>query len=913
MTHSARAYPLEVIGSARFCKAAARIIAIVLCCLASAGSARAATPEEYRVTAQIERGAGIVRGHLWVRVCVEAGEAQVRLWLYPDRLSQTPSTMDERSWRWVYPGEIDRGGVRTLALSVDSEPVEARRVTSPRGQPRGRDFAGADLLVPVSPRPEARSVEIELDFVVTVPGRFGRLGSDDGLLSLAAPWYPLVVGDDDAWSFDAPHSVEVTLDDGALAIGDARFARHGRVARVGAYVPVLAASSLHDATIDAAGVELVFRSPSRMYVPPPPSVRGEEGVIDLARVDVLGRTSEVAAQAIQTARAFGLEVPDRIVLLQIPSRSELVAGAPGVLLFSDRLFQIFPIDQTLQFHRRVVRRAVLAHVSEPLGRVDEPSERGWTNDLRAVALLDLDEARRHSGTATPQDLLTLLSFHPAVDQLLYAPQIAFEDAYFAAIEERDVFRDDPTRARRPLSRGRRILESARDVLDEEAMRRWIAMLVRGRRSASAALAEVAPEAAHRLRDWLAASGEPVNYRLGEVTSVASASGYRHTIVIHRDGAERGEPVEVRIEDASGEQVTGVWDAPGPRGEVVVETPGELSSVTIDPRHRLPQSPQLADGHPRIDDATDHPWRPPILNGFLFNALVSESDFTGLLDFALRRRYDLEHTVGLRLERTRAFTGGALRYSQGVGDKVHTNRRMGRIVGGVSFVRLHEFFGDAALGGWRAQLNVGASVNTVLFSLDPREGYWGAASVTGGLAVRDDGTLGWTFRGGARGGVVFPLSLVNALVFVAGGGFTTGEALASELQPLGGRTRLRGFESGELLGRGVVYGVVEHRWSAFRDLAINLAHLVWVREIQLVAFAGGGVVFDRNDAATGRHDDALAAADVGAGIRVHYEYGGVQPGVISLDVAYPLTRGLTAQPGDPARNPIGFYIGFDQYF
>ena len=56
-----------------------------------------------------------------------------------------------------------------------------------------------------------------------------------------------------------------------------------------------------------------------------------------------------------------------------------------------------------------------------------------------------------------------------------------------------------------------------------------------------------------------------------------------------------------------------------------------------------------------------------------------------------------------------------------------------------------------------------------------------------------------------------------------------------------------------------------------------------------------------------------AADVGAGVRIHYEYGGVQPGVISLDLGFPYTRGLTAQPGDPVRNPVAFYIGFDQFF
>src|SRR5690606_5609882 len=126
----------------------------------------------------------------------------------------------------------------------------------------------------------------------------------------------------------------------------------------------------------------------------------------------------------------------------------------------------------LEFHRRALRRALFRHLASPLGAIDPPADRGWAADLRAVVLVDLDEARRHSGAQTPQELLGLFAFHPAVDQLLYAPQIAFEDAYFAAIEERDPFRDDPVRARAPLSSGRRILESARDALSEEALARF---------------------------------------------------------------------------------------------------------------------------------------------------------------------------------------------------------------------------------------------------------------------------------------------------------------------------------------------------------------------------------------------------------------------------------------------------------
>ena len=295
-----------------------------------------------------------------------------------------------------------------------------------------------------------------------------------------------------------------------------------------------------------------------------------------------------------------------------------------------------------------------------------------------------------------------------------------------------------------------------------------------------------------------------------------------------------------------------------------------------------------------------------------NFYATETLFTGLIDFALRRRYDLEHTIGIQLERTPSFTGGSVRYVQGLGPKVHTNRRMGFLSGGLSFQRLHQGFGGDNLGGWRGQVFLQGGFNTVRYALDPREGVWASAALVGGVAVRDDGSVGGNVRGTVRAGAVFPLGLVNAFAIVAGGGFTAGDALPSELQQIGGRAGLRGFESGELIGRGALFAVAEHRWTAVRDLSWNIAHLLWVRELQLVAWTGAGAVFG-----TPQGLSALGAVEAGAGLRVHYEYGGVQPGLLAIDIGVPLTRqdprvfqnGMLLR----TRSPVGFYISFDQYF
>ena len=101
-----------------------------------------------------------------------------------------------------------------------------------------------------------------------------------------------------------------------------------------------------------------------------------------------------------------------------------------------------------------------------------------------------------------------------------------------------------------------------------------------------------------------------------------------------------------------------------------------------------------------------------------------------------------------------------------------------------------------------------------------------------------------------------------------------------------------------------------------DLALNVLHLVWAREIQLAWWIGGGAVFDtpataRADGTTIPGEVARGALEAGAGLRFHYEYGGIQPGVIALDFGVPLSRYW--QSPQSTRTPIGFYLAFDQYF
>lgn len=892
--------------------AAAATIAVALWSWVSL--ADAAEPLRYEVSASVARGRGEVTMDVALDVALDGTETELRLWLFPDRLAVSPAAMEERSWRWIYPGEVDLGGITVSDVEIDQAAVETRLEPYPE-----RDAGGSDLVLPMSPG-APRTVHVTMHVVLDVPDRFGRLGKDGGVVSLAAPWYPLLLSPDaergDAgWAFDVPHHVTIDVDDGEAAIG----AERGHtldVERVGPYVPVLVAEHIHHRRVTIDGTEVVFVSDEAEPTVPSDDEAGIAGLRDLIEVDRIGIATPIVAQALATARWLEAPIPSRVVITTVPSRTELTGIAPGTALISDRLFEIFPVEEVREFHQRALRRAVLGLVADEISRrVERPVDRGWATDLRAVVLLDLDTLRRSEHADRPEDLLSLFAFHPAVDQLLYAPQTTFDSTYFGAIDERDRFHDDPVRARVPYTNGRRILECARDVLGE-ATGRFVARLVRGRRSVEDALLRIDAEAAARLPGWLEYGTREVNYRLGAIVSEHTEAGWRHTIEIFRDGDERPEPVEVEVVDSAGHHVTARWEATGARGEVVIDTPEERSSVTIDPRQRIPESARVADGHPRVDDTTSLTWRLPIISAFSLDVLGSENNVTGLIDFALRQRYDLEHTIGVRLSRTTARTGGRLRYIQGLGPKVHNNRRLGFFGGGAGLNYVTPGFGGSLVGGWAIELELLGGIDSRSFIYDPREAYTLTAAVIASGTIREDGEFILGARGGVRGTALVPAGLLNSFFFCAGGGFTVGPALDADRQSIGGRNGLRGFATDELLGNGAVYAIIEHRWTMVTDLAVNILHLVWAREIQLAWWVGGGAVFDtparmRTDGTIRPGETAHGAFEAGAGLRFHYEYGGIQPGVLALDFGVPISR-LIETP-QSTRTPIGFYVGFDQYF
>jgi hypothetical protein len=330
---------------------------------------------------------------------------------------------------------------------------------------------------------------------------------------------------------------------------------------------------------------------------------------------------------------------------------------------------------------------------------------------------------------------------------------------------------------------------------------------------------------------------------------------------------------------------------------------------------LPESASVADGHPRADDTTNLPWRPPIFTAFALTALAGPPYVTGLIEAALRQRYNLENTVSLRLARIGARTGGRISYIQGLGARAHTNRRIGSLGAGLGFNYVQPNFpvGTNNIGGYELDLQVFGGIDTRVFLQDPRDYQIVSAVLQGASVFGEDGSFGITARGSFVGAWLVPVGLLNAFLFAVGGGFTINPVLPADRQALGGQYALRAFGADELLGNGALYGVIEHRATIVSDLNLNVLWGVFARELQLAWWIGGGAVFDAIDRSS-IHRDVHGAFEAGAGIRVHYEYGGIAPGVLVIDVGAPVSRWLEhGCVGCGAYTPVGFYVGFDQYY
>lgn len=896
--------------------------AVVAIGLASA-TARAAPA--YDVGASVDVDAGVV--DLDERVVLDAETdptSPVELFLYADRQRRMPPSFDELTAERLFPGEASYGGYDALRVTIEG--------CGPLTFEPGAGDAVRGRTLRVRPCAEAsKPLALRVEGRLSLAERYGTLGRAAGDLALGDPWYPLVATPGVALLPRASHVVRlrtsaprtIVSSDGASR-GDARTVR----AEAETHVPffVLDHAAVARSVVRGVDVSVVTRR-AALARPVDDAAPADPFDPDAARA-----MAKTTADAVAFARRLGFVAGDgrdaprtlarTLVVVEVAERQRLAATLPGVVAVSDHAFRLLPIDALARLHAMGLSRRVFAALLAPHVRaVETRADAAWVADFDASLLVDLasiaDDERRRS----PAELVGFAGFHPAVDQLLYAPQVAFADEYFHAVDERDPDRDGADRSRSATPFGHLVLEKLRDRVTPEAF----SALTRAHLFEATSLREAASRAYGAPLDeffetWLAGRRK-LAYRLDAARSRAIDGGFEHEIDVERlgDVAVR-EPVVVEVRSDAGERERGVWDAAGARGVVVVRTRGALDDVVVDPDQRLPQDATLGDAHPRHDDATRHPFRPPVLNSFAFDVAALEARPSATIDFALRRKYDVRNGWGLRLASTARGLSTSVRRIFGLGPLRDANSTSASASVGLAALRSTTGYAGASEAVTQVGLALGLGRDTRRQIYDPATGSSASVGLFAGVD-RPDGCAGGACTHlalvlSARAQQLFWPRVTNVVALTEGAAIARCPALAQTLPAMSGRQGLRGYELDELVGCSVAYAIVEDRYTPLRGLYVNAADLAWGKRLELVPFVSAGVLGTREAPFELRR---RVFADAGLGVRAHFDYAGVQPGVLALDAAWPLSRDDACRTRSASgacaatRMPLGVWVSFEQTF
>ena len=851
----------------------------------------------------------------------DVAEGTITLWLNAERQRVLPASFDEFEAERIYVGNASYGGFETLAVRVEGCPEQPIRFEGEASPRFGRKLTlnvcdGASL-----------PLRIHVRGVLRLAHRYGTLGHARNGTQLGDPWYPLLIDPEAPAPARTKHRIRFVSErprvlvsaTGPVVGTETSFEVEG--------VTHAALFALDDAHLVREVVRGIDTSLVVRRAPVPGGASSPIGDADPFDPNPSGKILLSIRRSIDFARSLGMvasPIPAprglarRLVVVEIEERQRLAVALPGILAVSDRAFRLFPLGDVERFHELGLRRRAFTLLLEPhLRAIEAERDLPWVREASAALLFDLSVLADRQPQKSPADLVGFASFHPAVDQLLYAPQVAFRSEYFGQVDGDDPDRQEAERALNPWPRGRFVLEKLRDRIGSEK----IGELLRAHFFEGVPLKEAAVRVhGEPLDDFFATwIGEKrsLAYRLGPIRTTKTAQGYEHVVTIERLGESWiREPVVVEARDEGGALVRGVWDEAGASGEVVLRTEEKLDHVRLDPDGRLAQDPKLTEVHPKWDDATSHPFRPPVFNAFAVNLSFSRARPDALVDFSLRRKYDVREGFGLRLSSTSRGYGGSVRYVRGLGPMVDLNSTAASASVGLSALRSDTGFAGSATPVTEAGLSLGLGKDTRRQINDPATGSSFSVGAFVGLDHEDSGENHLALTLSARGQRLFWTSVTNVLALTAGASLAKCPALPHALPTLGSRQILRGYEIDELLGCATAYAILEDRFSPFRGFYWNAANLAWVRRFQIVPFAAAGTVSSRDSAA-----DIFQRfyAEAGIGLRAHYDYAGVQPAVIALDLAFPLTRRDDCRSRDPSgrclaeRAPYSVWVSFDQTF
>jgi hypothetical protein len=888
-----------------------------------AASAVAGEHARYDVTLSVDRDARSADGHARITLLPAAStRTSFYLWRYPERFAARDKRLNDYNFYWVYPRSFNPGGMRNGAVTVDGEAADVEVVD--------HKFAGKQTLLRVTPRrpiaPGARAV-VDVDLHLQIPTRYGPFGCVHSVCTLTG-FYPMLPSQDEAGEplLDAPPAradqkitVGVTRVSDVVIDGELRAVERGgrtTLERENARPAVVIVSKPRYRSIEAShrGQKIVYLTADLKGIPP----TGVE-VLPYQPTDRTFRVVDAAKSALDLLAELGVPMAPghTLYLVQGQERMELALPLGHSVLVSDQIFDIFPHARFLKFHEFQLVRALYDNwVDELIAPRERAADIGWSPDVAASYLMDLYTLRSYRKEEFARQILSWAAFIPAIDRILYAPQVPFATAYFYSLDDPDALRDSLRQFNNDLPTGKTIYTKLRDLVGDKGIDQIVRRQLAGEPLRQAAEAVRGETLDWFFKQWLGPY-PPVDYRFVDVRSVKHPGGVTVTAVVEKRGQNPPvEPVEVAARDKKGHRDVQKWDGQGARHSYVFELGAPLETIEIDPRGRLVERLPKSNDDLRFDDRRPARWK------FIYNnfgGLVYFFPTLGIdlsLDFSLAPILDLKNSMRFVIYHTNATDiGVSADYARSFGRKITEARLSSALDVSLSAARINASFGEAtgnvAHPGTQIGLGVGVGYDDRLFVWEPNKALSLDVSAGAVMTVLDSGRvlLQGTLSAGWES--IVPIADGHGLALTAAGAITGGDlSIARQMLAAGGAAGLRGYAIDELLGRGRVVARAEYRHVFVHDLDINILHSLYIRGVGGGVFAEAAMVTACNSYAV---DKSSFAYDVGYTLRIFADWFGVSQTTLNIDIAVPLTRQqrdcFGPLPAPSTRAPLGFYFAF----
>jgi hypothetical protein len=867
-------------------------------------------PATTRIDCALDVDARTIRGDVTFELANPTDEPLTRayVWLYPNRFRDPPAGLDDVNFYWVYPRRFDAGWMKLTAPAGDAR-AEAHGAAG-----RGVLWS-VELAEPIAPGERGA---IAMSYEARIPEQYGSFGCVGDGCSLAGGFYPMLAAiDGGGWDLTAPPqrtdvTVELTLAEPASVVLDgALFGEPDgdRVSSVKGTTPDIAYASLFVAprwyatSREVGDVSLRLLSRSE----PPPAEDARRKILPYTLEPYAEYAADAGERALELLAEAGIEpTASSLAIVQAPTRTGLAESHPTAVVVSDRWYRIWPAKRFRKFHDRQLARALFGTVLAARLRAQggTPARDVFVAaDMAASYLTDLYTVEQYRRQESAADILQPVRFLPVIDQVLYAPQLMFADAYFGTIVEDETLLSDPKRFADTRPRGRLYYEKLRDLLEPEALSDAMhAITVDGVPMRAAAEAAYGGSLGWFFRQW-SLPYPRVNYRLGALRSErAAGGGYVHELEISKDVAAGDEPpvepVEIVVIDDAGNDHELRWDGRGDRAVLRFETASPVAVLSLDPNRRLAET--------RLSDADNHELfdnRRPSRTRFVYNSLgvlFNVSDFSAVLaaDFTLARVHDLRNRTRFLVYTSSATTFGAsATYNRLFGPRTTDDSLLSGVSVRLAGARLRAgaLEGDD-LAASRAGLRLGIASSDQIFVFEPLHTRGIAASVEGtATRVDADGdagadvllagsaTAGYTRIETPWGGHTFAVNAGAAAAF--------GDIQQSSQRLSGGGVGgSRGFGPFELFGLTRFELHAEWRHAYVHDLDWNFGHYNFVRGIGGVLFADA-IALSRSDSHDPFEGDVYPT--VGYGVQLFYDSFGTIQQMMRIDVALRLDSELTS--------------------